>query len=65
MASIADMCDRLEKVNASLDKRETVPLRAEQTQLMRDIQQAVQKQREAEGRTSVGIGGDAVLATEG
>jgi hypothetical protein len=44
--SLEDLVTRLEKVNGQLEKKETVPLRQEQNELMRNIQQIRQKQRE-------------------
>lgn len=52
MSKLDDLVERLEKVNDSLDKRETVPLRQEQNDLMVAIQKIRQKQREAAGPPS-------------
>lgn len=47
--TLQDKVDRLEKVNASLEKKETVPLRQERDELMVEIQQIVQAHREDAG----------------
>lgn len=52
MSKLEDLVDRLEKVNTSLEKRQTLPLREERNELMVEIQQIRQKQREAAGPPS-------------
>jgi hypothetical protein len=56
---------RLEKVNEQLDKKQTRPLREEQTSLMVKIQQTRQKQREGAGPSVAGPAPDGLSAGAG
>jgi hypothetical protein len=45
VSKLDDLVARLEKVSASIAKKQTLPLREEQNDLMREIQQIREKQR--------------------
>lgn len=65
MTDLDKLVARLEKVNEQLDKKQTKPLRDEQTELMVKIQQTRQKQREGGLPSSAGPAPDTLSGGTG